>query len=94
MRRNLKRTDADAISQFISENKYDFYADKLLESWLHYLAKTKKWTLFLQHYQPRMSSAKLQCLRLRALIKTNNIKQVLTDVVDLWLVPYSQDKGV
>ncbi len=91
--RRLGHTDSDTISKFLLDSQHDFYTDKLLNSWLHYLAKKKKWILFLQHYRPNIRSAAMQCLRLRALIAVGSLEQAFADASSLWLVPYSQNSA-
>lgn len=92
LRHRLNFTDTKTISEFIENNPNTFYADRLRDSWLVYLAKNKKWSTFLNHF-PSMPTTPQQCLRLQALIETGKAKQALADTAELWLVGHSQDKN-
>jgi len=88
----LNHSNKKEITQFISNYKGTFFADRLHRSWLKRLARDKKWSLFLTHYEAT-SSASQQCHRLQALISTGKGKQALNETPPLWLVSKSQDKA-
>ncbi|RKZ81310.1 MAG: transglycosylase [Gammaproteobacteria bacterium] len=92
LRHRLNHTNNNVIAQFLSDNQGTFYADRLRNIWLNRLAKNKKWQTFLDNYQqPQVVSR--QCLRLQALIATNQHEQAFADIPALWLVPRSQHKA-
>ena len=92
LRHRLSHTKNSVITQFLSENKDTFYADRLRNIWLNRLAKNKKWQTFLDHYQQPQSVSR-QCLYLQALIATNQYEQAFAEIPALWLVPRSQHKA-
>ena len=92
LQHRLNHVDSQTIAHFLEQHQNTFYAERLRRSWLNRLASTKKWSLFLEHYQAPQSTAR-QCLRLQALIATGNKEQAFTDIPALWLVPRSQNKA-
>lgn len=92
LRQRLGIVSEQEISRFLAENPNTFFADRLRKRWLTKLAAQKKWTTFLQHYQ-LPQSAKIQCLRLQALMNTNQEDAAFADTPALWLTPKSQDKA-
>lgn len=92
LQHRLNHVDSNTIAQFLSQNKSTFYADRLRGSWLNRLASTKKWALFLEHYQEPQSTTR-QCLRLQALIATGDTAQAFAEIPALWLISRSQNKA-
>ncbi len=92
LRHHLSQTDAREIAAYIDTNSDTFYGERLRSAWLKKLAKQKQWHLFLAKYQPT-SSNHLQCLRLQALVATDQKEQAAEQSIALWLVPKSQDKA-
>ncbi|MBE9533015.1 MAG: transglycosylase, partial [Proteobacteria bacterium] len=92
LQHRLNHVDSQTIANFLEQHQNTFYAKRLRSSWLNRLASTKKWSLFLEHYQEPQSTAR-QCLRLQALIATGAQEQAFTDIPALWLVPRSQNKA-
>ena len=92
LRHRLNHTNNNVIAQFLSDNQGTFYADRLRNIWLNRLAKNKKWQTFLDNYQQPQAVSR-QCLRLQALIATNQHEQAFADIPALWLVPRSQHKA-
>ncbi|MBL1319861.1 MAG: transglycosylase SLT domain-containing protein [Methylophaga sp.] len=84
LRHRLSQISNATIIQFLSENKDTFYAERLRSAWLDKLAKTKQWQTFLDIYHPPQSVSR-QCLRLQALIATNQHELALKDTPELWL---------
>lgn len=91
LRHRFNVTDGKIISEFIQNNPNTFYADKLRNGWLTYLAESQQWSTFLKHL-PSSASTSQQCSRLQALIKTGHAEQALADTPSLWLVGHSQNK--
>lgn len=92
LRHRLNHTNNNVIAQFLSDNQGTFYADRLRNIWLNRLAKNKKWQTFLDNYQQPQAVSR-QCLRLQALIATNQHEQAFAEIPALWLVPRSQHKA-
>jgi peptidoglycan lytic transglycosylase len=92
LRHRLSQLPEETIAQFLVENQDTYFAQRLRNSWLDNLARRKKWSLFLIHYQEPQSAAR-QCLRLQALIATGDKNQAFAEVIPLWLFPRSQNKA-
>lgn len=92
LRHRLHFTDSKIISEFIHNNSNTFYADRLRNSWLTYLAKKQQWSQFLKQV-PLSASTPHQCSRLQAFIETGKATQALEDTPALWLVGHSQHKN-
>jgi soluble lytic murein transglycosylase len=84
LRHRLSQIKNATILQFLNENQDTFYADRLRKAWLDRLAQTKQWRVFLDIYHSPQSVSR-QCLRLQALIATNQRDQALKDTPELWL---------
>ncbi len=84
LRHRLSQTKNATLLQFLNKNQGTFYAQRLRNAWLERLAQTKQWQLFLDIYRPPQSVSR-QCLRLQALIATNQRTQALKDTPELWL---------
>ncbi|PHS24077.1 MAG: transglycosylase [Methylophaga sp.] len=96
LRHRLSQTNNATIIQFLNENQHTFYAQRLRNAWLDRLAKAKQWQVFLDIYRAPQSVSR-QCLRLQALIATNQRKQALKDTPELWMsaksLPSSCDRA-
>lgn len=92
LRHRLDQTTEQRIAEFLFENDNSFYADRLRANWLDRLARQKRWSLYLKYYREPQSNER-QCLRLQALMATDNTLQAYAETPLLWLVPRSQDKA-
>ena len=89
LRHRLSQSNNAIIDQFLAENEGSFYAQRLRNAWLDRLAQTKQWQSFIDVYRAPQSVSR-QCLRLQALIATNQYEQALKDTPELWLSAKSQ----
>jgi soluble lytic murein transglycosylase len=79
----------DPHSQFISFISQDKpLSNKLRRLWLYHLAKQKKWSIFIQYYQPQ-TDITLKCLFGRALIETGQISKAIKLSKKLYLTSRS-----
>ena len=88
----LHRLPAREVRAFIENYSDAHLSDRLLKSWLSRLAKSQKWEMFLDFYQP-VSSITLQCNYLNALIQTGKKDEALDKVADIWLYKASRPKA-
>ena len=79
------------IKHFLQQHKSSRYAGKLKRKWLHYLAKHKQWSLFLQHYSTTRET-KLNCYYRRAQYNTGKKQTALIGAQKLWAVGKSQPR--
>ncbi|MDB2705375.1 transglycosylase SLT domain-containing protein [Pseudomonadota bacterium] len=92
LRHRLSYTNEKTISHFLQQQQGTFYAKRLRSSWLNSLARERKWSLFLAHYQSPQSVSR-QCLQVQALINTDKQSEAIATIPSLWLVPRSQHKN-
>ena len=88
----FNHTNEKTISNFLQQQQGTFYAQRLRNSWLNSLARKKKWSLFLAHYQSPQPVSR-QCLQVQALINTGKQSEAVARIPSLWLVPRSQHKN-
>lgn len=92
LNRRLRRLPTEDIDTFLTRYDNSYLGDKLRYRWLQALAEKKRWSEFLQYYQPQMSdSTKLSCQALLARYHTEG-DIALDDVAELWNVEQSQPK--
>ena len=80
------------VSNYFAAHPNTFFADQLRSRWLNKLATQKKWSSFLDFYQAPQST-KIQCLRLQALMNTQQTEAAFAEAPSLWLTPKSQHKA-
>ncbi len=86
----IKNLDqAERIKRFLVENKSTRYAGLLRYKWQLYLAKHKKWSEYIRHYQ-KTGNTKLQCYYYGAKYKAGAKREALTGAKKLWVVGKSQ----
>ncbi len=83
--------DETQIKHFLEQHKSSRYADRLKRKWLSYLAKHKKWPLYLQYYS-ETSNTGLNCYYHIAQFHTGNKQAALDGAKKLWAVGYSQPR--
>ncbi len=92
LRHRLNQTSNDSVAAFLDKHDNDFFADYLRAAKLDKLATNKQWRAYLDFYQPSQSSVR-SCYHAQALMHTGQSKAAETAALELWLVPYSQDKA-
>ena len=92
LRHRLNATSNDSVAAFLAKHDDSFFADRLRAAKLDKLAKTRQWQAYLDFYRAPQSSER-ECYRARALMHTGQTEAAQQAALDLWLVPYSQDKA-
>lgn len=92
LRKNISNVSESTISTFLKNNGSSFYSQKLRTVWLYHLAEAKKWSSFLDYYQPPQTTS-LQCHKLSALINTGHYQDASTEIASLWMVNKSQHRS-
>ncbi len=87
---NLPTTPDDVFIAFISHTSP--LANKLREKWLYRLAYDKKWSTYLQYYQPT-TDLNLRCYENIALYQQGQPKKAIELTEPLWLNGSSQPKA-
>ncbi len=88
-KKNLKKMRSPEVKQFLIKYKDYPFAYQLLGQWLNLLAKRQDWVNYLAFYDGR-NSVKYKCLSFTARLKTNNTKNLLSEIEKIWLTGYSQ----
>lgn len=92
LRHRLNQTSNDSVAAFLGRHDNSFFADRLRAAKLDKLATSKQWQAYLDFYRTS-ESAVSQCHRAQALMHTGQRAAAETAALELWLVPYSQDKA-
>lgn len=92
LRHRLNATSNDSVAAFLAKHDDSFFADRLRAAKLDKLAKTQQWQAYLDFYRAPQSPER-ECYRARALMHTGQTEAAQQAALDLWLVPYSQDKA-
>jgi soluble lytic murein transglycosylase len=86
LKKRIAITPEVVLQQFIDENKHTPLSLRLQENWLHYLAGKKDWANFLAVYDNNIRSKKINCYRLKHLIKSSYEQApLMSEVEELWL---------
>lgn len=88
----MQRMDLDIaaeIASFLQTWEDTPLEGQLRNEWLHYLAKEKKWDMFLDNYK-ELGDSELDCLQAKALLQTGEQQASLAMTRKLWLHPYSR----
>ncbi len=91
LRHRLNATSNDSVAAFLAKHDDSFFADRLRAAKLDKLAKNQQWQAYLDFYRAPQSPER-ECYRARALMHTGQTEVAQQAALDLWLVPYSQDK--
>ena len=95
-RARFGRHTESAIEAFLATVPDTPMADLVRLQWLDRLARQRRWARFLEVYaslSPRRLTARVECLRARALLETENNLAGFEAAARLWRVPRSQDKA-
>ena len=92
IRRQFYKTPIQELDAFLSKYKEQPPAKVLKRQWIKYLAKKKKWQLYLDYWEPT-ENLSLQCHRVTALNATNRHFDALLEGQDLWLRGISLPKA-
>ncbi|MEX1199351.1 MAG: transglycosylase SLT domain-containing protein [Methylophaga sp.] len=92
LRHRLNQTSNDSVAAFLNSHDNGFFADYLRAAKLDKLATNKQWQAYLDFYRPSQSSVR-NCYHAQALMHTGQSEAAETAALELWLVPYSQDKA-
>ncbi len=94
LRKNFRTLPFDEIDAFLEKYPDSFLETRLRANLLHFLASRKKWTKYLNYYDPKLKSVKLQCHALYSQLHTSSDPQVkktaLSEATLLWNVGKSQ----
>jgi len=91
-RHRLNHVSSKDISRFLEQQQGTFFAERLLTAWLDRLASQKRWSDYVQFYQPHQSDSR-QCYYAQALLEIGKQQEAFKLAADLWLVPQSQHKA-
>lgn len=89
LRPRLHSASKTRVQRFLDANPDLPVAGLLRRRWLRLLAKRGDWTGFLEVYTPQQDTS-LQCLALRARIRTGQTHGITAAIRPLWLVGHSQ----
>jgi len=90
VKRRLKTISDKEMLYFLRRYGDTALGDKLRTTWLHDLAKRKRWSTYLKAYTPQKSTA-LQCHQFNALIQRDRTnQQTIKKIKKIWLVGKSQ----
>ncbi|MDX1574508.1 MAG: transglycosylase SLT domain-containing protein, partial [Methylophaga sp.] len=92
LRHRLNQTSNDSVAAFLNKHDDSFFADRLRSAKLNKLAVSKQWQAYLNFYQPSQSATRA-CYHAQALMHTGQYDAAEKAALELWLVPYSQDKA-
>lgn len=92
LQHRLNQTSNDSIAGFLAKHDDSFFAERLRAAKLDKLAANKQWQAYLDLYLTPQS-AKRECYRAQALMHTGQTDAADNAALDLWLVPYSQEKA-
>ena len=95
-RARFGRHTESAIEAFLATVPDTPTADLVRLHWLDRLARQHRWARFLEVYaslSPRPVAARVECLRARALLETDDNLAGFEATARLWRVPRSQDKA-
>lgn len=84
IRRQFYKTPIQELDAFLSKYKGQPVAKVLKRHWIKYLARKKKWQLYLDYWESTKNLS-LQCHRVTALNSTNKHFDALLEGQDLWL---------
>ena len=90
---HFKDTPSGAIESFLNNNPNSPLPFFLKSKWLHYLAETYQWDLYIKHYkEDEYRSVSLECYFIQASITRNQAKQVQKKAQTLWKTHISLPK--
>lgn len=92
LRHRLNETSNASVAAFLAKHDDSFFADRLRAAKLDKLATNQQWQAYLDFYRGPQT-AERECFRARALMHTGQTEAAQQAALDLWLVPYSQDKA-
>lgn len=90
---NFPGYSASSVRSFLQEHKNTALGEKIYYKWLHYLAKSRRWKDFNLTFTPEMSSSKLDCYYLQALLGTGQQETAFQQLPAYWLSSQSQPKA-
>lgn len=90
--RRLNKLPYQDVDRFLSMHSRSYLGDSLLTSWLHTLARNKRWHEYQGYYQHHIKNVDLQCYYLRARLN-NGEAGALDEVADIWNVGKSRPKS-
>ncbi len=90
---NFNGYSPEYVRSFITKHQGTALGEKIYYRWLHHTAKHKMWSDFLHSYSPEMSSEKLSCHKMRALINTGRTNEAYVQIPPLWISEKSRPKA-
>ncbi|MDT8312010.1 MAG: transglycosylase, partial [Methylophaga sp.] len=92
LRHRLNQTSNDRVAAFLDKHDNSFFAERLRAAKLDKLAANQQWQAYLDFYRPPQSAGR-DCYRAQALMHTGQSELAEKAALELWLVPFSQDKA-
>ncbi|HET8807351.1 MAG TPA: transglycosylase SLT domain-containing protein, partial [Methylophaga sp.] len=92
LRHRLNQTGNASVAAFLDKHDDSFFAERLRNAKLDKLAANKQWQAYLDFYQSPQT-AERACHHARALMHTGQSDAAEKAALELWLVPYSQEKA-
>jgi soluble lytic murein transglycosylase len=84
LRKRLGELSEGEVSAFLSTYAGTPVAERMQRDWLNHLAAERRWSTFLDFYQPSESVTR-QCQYLTALLADGRVEEVLPQVEPIWL---------
>lgn len=86
LRANLSRIPHKTLHEFIKQNTHVPVSEHLRKKWLYQLANKNDWEAFMLVYDEGIRDKKLQCYRLKRLIRTSEDQApLMAEAEELWL---------
>lgn len=87
LKRRVATTPVESLHDYLRENRYSVTSRYLRQRWLHHLARTGQWDLFLQEYRQYPKDKRLYCYRLNRLLQSPDQDQaaLMSQVEKLWM---------
>lgn len=85
IRRHFYKTPIEQLDRFLKKYEDQPPATVLKRQWVKYLAKKKKWQLYLDYFEPTQNLS-LRCHQVTALTSTNQHFEALLKGQELWLM--------
>lgn len=92
LRARLAQASPNEVAAFLQQHADTPLAGLLRGRWLDHLAQRRRWTTYLDFYQPTTNVSR-RCHRLNALIETGQRDKAMPEVAPLWLHGESQPKA-
>lgn len=92
LQHRLNQTGNASVAAFLAKHDDSFFTARLRAAKLDKLAANKQWQAYLDFYRAPQSTVR-DCYRARALMHTGQTEAAEKAALDLWMVPYSQDKA-